>query len=97
MRYELILSPQAVRDLRSLSAHLRAGLSEQLEVHLRHAPSSTSRSRIKRLRGLGRPQYRLRVGELRVFYDIEGDQVQILTIVSKELAERWLQQHGVAE
>ena len=97
MRYELLLSPQAIRDIRSLSGRLRAELREQLEVHLRHSPSSTSRSRIKRLRGLGRPQYRLRVGDLRVFYDIEGGQVHILTIVSKGLAQGWLERHGVAE
>ena len=40
-----------------------------------------SKSRIKRLRGLKQPQYRLRVGDIRVFYDIFGQRVEVLAIV----------------
>jgi mRNA-degrading endonuclease RelE of RelBE toxin-antitoxin system len=65
-----------------------------LETHLRHAPSKTSRSRIKRLRGLRRPQYRLRVDEVRVFYDIVDSTVEILAILAKSEAEKWLSQYG---
>ena len=54
----------------------------------------TSRSRIKRLRGLSRPQYRLRVDDVRVFYDIAGATVEILAIVAKSEAESWLAQFG---
>jgi mRNA-degrading endonuclease RelE of RelBE toxin-antitoxin system len=81
-------------DLRKLPARRRTEVREQIEVHLRYEPSRTSRSRIKKLRGLSRPQYRLRVGDTRVFYDIAGDEVQILTIVTKEQALRWLQNAG---
>jgi len=97
MRYELVLSPQAVRDIRTLPANLRADLRDKLEAHLRHAPAKVSRSRITRLRGLGCPQFRLRVGDLRVFYDVEAGHVYILTIIAKPLAERWLNLHGVEE
>ena len=57
---------------------------------MRHEPNKTSRSRIKRLRGLRRPQYRLRIGAVRVFYDISGATVEILAIVTKSEAEAWL-------
>jgi mRNA interferase RelE/StbE len=57
----------------------------------------TSRSRIKRLRGLARPQYRLRVGEVRVFYDVSGESVEVLAIVSKSEAAIWLEQFGKPE
>jgi mRNA interferase RelE/StbE len=63
-----------------------------LETHLRHEPAKASRSRIKKLRGLRRPQYRLRVGDIRVFYDISGATVEILAIVAKSEAEKWLAQ-----
>ena len=53
-----------------------------------------SKSRIKRLRGLSQPQYRLRVGEVRVFYDVTGTAVEILAIVTKEEAAGWLAEHG---
>jgi len=94
MRFEILLAPEAIEDLRTLKANLRATVREALETHLRHAPMKASRSRIKRLRGLSRPQYRLRVDEVRVFYDISGSTVEILAIVAKSEAESWLAQFG---
>jgi len=54
----------------------------------------TSRSRIKQLRGLARPEYRLRIGEIRVFYDVSAETVQVLAIVAKPEAAKWLEQFG---
>jgi mRNA interferase RelE/StbE len=97
MRFEIILAPEAVEDLRRLKANIGATVRVALETHLRHAPTKTSRSRIKRLRGLGRPQYRLRVGDIRVFYDVSGTTVAVLAIVEKSEAESWLAQFGSRE
>ena len=72
----------------------RTSVKEALEIHLRHEPTKTSRSRIKRLRGVARPQYRLRVEEVRVFYDVSGSTVEVLAIVPKPEAESWLTQFG---
>jgi len=84
MRYEIVLSPEAVEDLRQLKAHLRAAVRDGIEAHLRHEPMKQSKSRIKRLRGIRRPQYRLRVGDIRIFYDISERVVEVLAIVPKE-------------
>jgi mRNA-degrading endonuclease RelE of RelBE toxin-antitoxin system len=46
------------------------------------------------LRGIARPQYRLRVEEVRVFYDVSGSTVEVLAIVPKPEAESWLVQFG---
>lgn len=97
MRFEIILAPEAVEDLKRLTANVRATVRTALEAHLRHAPEKTSRSRIKRLRGLRRPQYRLRVGEVRVFYDVSRTSVEILAIVAKSEAESWLAQFANPE
>lgn len=70
---------------------------DAIEEHVRHEPTKTSRSRIKRLRGIGRPQYRLRVGEVRVFYDVSGSDVEILAIVPKSEANAWLAQFASPE
>ena len=94
MRFAIVLAPEAVEDLRRLRANLRTAVREALETHLRHEPTKTSRSRIKRLRGLSRPQYRLRVDEVRVFYDVSGPTVEILAIVAKSEAESWLARFG---
>ncbi len=66
-----------------------------MELHLRYEPTKLSKSRIKRLRGLEQPQYRLRLGEIRVFYDVTETEVQVLAIVSKAQAQAWLDQQGI--
>lgn len=97
MRFEIILAPEAVEDLESLKPNLRAAVKEGLKTHLRHEPTKISRSRIKRLRGLARPQYRLRVREVRVFYDVSESTVEVLAIVAKSEAQSWLAQFGSPE
>jgi len=94
MRHEIRLAPQAVLDLRGLATHLRAQVKDAMEIHLRYEPRKTSRSRIKRLRGLAQPQYRLRVGDLRVFYDVNETTIQVLAIVRKADVEAWLAKVG---
>jgi mRNA-degrading endonuclease RelE of RelBE toxin-antitoxin system len=97
MPFAIVLAPEAVEDLGRLTANVRATLRAALERHLRHEPEKTSRSRIKRLRGVRRPQYRLRVNEVRVFYDVSGATVEILAIVAKSEAESWLAQFARPE
>jgi mRNA-degrading endonuclease RelE of RelBE toxin-antitoxin system len=97
MRFEIILAPQAVEDRSRLRAFDRAAVDEAMELHLRHEPGKVSKSRIKRLRGLRRPQYRLRVNDLRVFYDVAGKEVQVLGIVLKADAEDWLKATGESQ
>ena len=94
MRHEILLAEQAAEDFKRLSARLRAMVRDSLETHLRHEPAKTSRSRIKRLRGLRKPQYRLRVGGLRVFYDIAESRVEVLAIIEKSQAAAWLARVG---
>ena len=97
MRYAIVLAPEAVEDLRSLPAAARAEVKHALETHLRNEPTKLSRSRIKRLRGISRPQYRLRVDEIRVFYDVVGESVEVLAIVEKAEASSWLETFGSPE
>jgi mRNA interferase RelE/StbE len=94
VRFEIILSPDAVGQLRRLPPHVRPGVRDAIEVHLRHEPTKLSKSRIKRLRGIDRPQYRLRVEDTRVFYDVKASTVEILAIVSKAEARAWLDDEG---
>jgi mRNA-degrading endonuclease RelE of RelBE toxin-antitoxin system len=97
MPFAIVLAPEAVEDFRRLTANVRATVRDALTTHLRNEPGKTSRSRIKRLRGLLRPQYRLRVGDVRVFYDVSGTTVEVLAIVLKSEAESWLAQFGNRE
>ena len=97
MPFDIILAPEAVEDLKRIKAHVRAAVRIALETHLRHEPKKASRSRIKKLRGLRQPQYRLRMDDIRVFYDVSGARVEILAIVAKSEAQSWLAQFGSPE
>jgi mRNA interferase RelE/StbE len=44
MRYAIILSPEAIEDLRRLKAPIRSKVKEGIEIHLRHEPLKESKS-----------------------------------------------------
>ena len=89
MSYEIVLSPEAIEDLRNLKANIRSAVRDGIETHLRFEPTTVSKSRIKRLQGVARPQYRLR--------DVIDNTVEILGIVPKSEADNWLQQVGESD
>lgn len=94
MRYEVDFDPQAVADLRAMRAFKRAAIIDQVGKRLESDPTRTSRTSIKRLRGLDSPQYRLRVGDSRVFYDVSGDQVYVLRVLAKSDVDEYLKEMG---
>ncbi len=94
MTFEVVLAPEAAAALRRVPAPVRAGVKDAIGVHLTHEPRKLSKSRIKRLRGLSQPQYRLRVGDIRVFYDVTETEVQVLAIITKTDAQAWLDAEG---
>jgi mRNA-degrading endonuclease RelE of RelBE toxin-antitoxin system len=95
MRHAIVLAPSAVKELRGLRADVRGRVRDAIERHLRHEPTRASKSRIKRLRGLHRPQFRLRVDEVRVFYDVREETVEILAVIPKSQAAAWLAEEAV--
>lgn len=81
MRREIIFAPEAIQDLKKLSA--RSIIRDAIEKHLRREAGQVRGSRVKRLRSLSQPQYRLRVEEFRVFYDVTDDAVEVLAVIPK--------------
>jgi mRNA-degrading endonuclease RelE of RelBE toxin-antitoxin system len=94
MRHAIVLAPEAQQAFRNLPARIRSEVRDAFEVHLRFEPTKVSRSRIKRLRGISRPQYRLRVGDIRVFYDVTEATVEVLAVITKAEAQAWLDAEG---
>jgi mRNA interferase RelE/StbE len=90
MSYRITFAPAARDDFKSLPAFHRAVVRDAINTHLLHQPTRQSKSRIKRLRDVRKPQFRLRVGEIRVFYDVHGSEVEVLGIVEKSNAAAWL-------
>ena len=94
MKYEILFAPEAVQDFKRLSARDRSTLREVIEKHFRYEPQKMSKSRIKKLQGMSRPQYRMRVDEIRIFYDVVGATVEVLAIIPKSRAIEWLEEIG---
>jgi mRNA-degrading endonuclease RelE of RelBE toxin-antitoxin system len=94
MRYEIVLTDTAKRHYRALDARWQAVVKKGMETHLRHEPMKISKSRIKRLREMEHPEYRLRLDKYRVFYDVAGQSVVVLAIVPKADIADWLNEYG---
>jgi addiction module RelE/StbE family toxin len=84
--YAIILKRSAIADLDALRKYDATQIADAIERHLQHHPTKESKSRIKRLRGISNPDYRLRVGDYRVFYVVDKDarQVDVLRVMHKD-------------
>jgi len=92
--YKIRLSPQAITDLENLRTFHRTAIMEQVGRVLSVNPTLESRARIKRLKEPAPSQYRLRVADFRVFYDVEEGAVYVVRVMSKEAATRFQGEQG---
>ena len=83
MVYEVRYSNEAVEQLKRLRAFDQTAILDQIEQVLSVIPTMESKARVKRLRQPAPTQYRLRVGEFRVFYDVDQVTVLIINVLSK--------------
>ena len=90
MRFVITVTPEAREDYGALTARERAEVRDAINARLTSRPLQERKSRIKRLRDLNHPQCRLRVGDIRVFYDVIGSEVVILGIIEKSATGEWL-------
>ncbi len=99
MPFEIVFAPEALRDFKDFEGGIQATIKKGIETHLRHQPKRTSKTRIKRLRGLRQPQFRLRIDQIRVFYDVdsEANRVEVLRISPKLLSTSYLEEEGIPD
>ena len=93
-KFEIILKQSAVKDMDGLRKYDAVTIADRIEKHLVHKPDKISKSRIKKLKGIKDPDYRLRVGEYRVFYNInkaEG-RVVILRVMHKDQTHKYFKE-----
>jgi mRNA interferase RelE/StbE len=88
--YEIRYSNEAVAQLRKLRVFDRTAILDQVEQVLNVNPTVVGKAGIKRLREPAPTQYRLRVGEFRVFSDVEEPAVLIIQILSKQDSHDYL-------
>jgi mRNA-degrading endonuclease RelE of RelBE toxin-antitoxin system len=75
---------EAVADIESLRTHDQRKIMAAIVEHLGRDPTKESKSRIKRMRQPFWCQFRLRVEDFRVYYDVEaGLRVTILRVLEK--------------
>src|ERR1043166_9717097 len=84
MPYEIIFEPDAIDHLRVFSARDRATVFEKVEEQLSYEPGKETRHR-KRLRPNPLAPWEVRIGTLRVFYDIDEEvsEVRIVAVGRK--------------
>ena len=76
MRYEILMSPDAIDHLREFSAREQSLILDQIETHLLYEPNVETRRR-KRMRPNPLSPWELRIGQFRVFYDIKEEMAQV--------------------
>jgi mRNA-degrading endonuclease RelE of RelBE toxin-antitoxin system len=76
----VILKPAAAKDLDKLRTHEAKWIADAIDRHLRIEPEKVSRARIKKLRGEQAADYRLRVGDFRVFYTVDADELTVFVL-----------------
>ena len=79
MPYRIQYDPAADEHLAALSARDRSIVFEGVHRHLDDSPTSEARNR-KQLRPNSIASWDLRLGRLRVYYDVEGDLVSVLAV-----------------
>jgi mRNA-degrading endonuclease RelE of RelBE toxin-antitoxin system len=77
--YRIRFTEQAAEHLAHLRAHERARLLDAVEAQLAHEPTVTTRNR-KRLRANPVAPWVLRLGDLRVYYEVSLRPESLVTI-----------------
>jgi mRNA-degrading endonuclease RelE of RelBE toxin-antitoxin system len=74
--YELLFELDAIEHLQGFSARDQSSVLDQIEVQLTYQPAVETRNR-KRLRPNPLTPWELRIGEIRVFYDVTADVLSV--------------------
>ena len=82
MSFRITITDEAERQLRSLPARAQRVLEAAIQVRLVNQPTTVSRA-VKKLRPNPLAEYELRVGDLRVLYNVERSEVVLLIVGRK--------------
>lgn len=82
MPFKITITEDAERQFRSLPARQQRVLEAAIQSRLLHQPTTPTKA-LKRLRPNALAEFELRAGDLRVLYNVEGDEVAILVVGQK--------------
>jgi mRNA interferase RelE/StbE len=83
--YEIQYAAEAVADLRGMRLFDQRNVLDGIELHLLHQPKFVSKSRIKLMVQPFWSQYRLRIDNFRIYYDVDDNDrvVNVLRVLMK--------------
>ena len=87
MPYRIEYSPETDQHLRALTARQRATVFDAVDEQLAHQPTVETRNR-KPMRPNPLAPWELRVGELRVYYDVEEEPDRLVTVLAIGVKDR---------
>lgn len=82
MPFKITITEEGERQLRSLTARDQRILEAAMVARLKHQPTTLTKA-IKQLRPNPLAEFELRVGDLRVLYNVEKDEVVVLIVGRK--------------
>ena len=85
MPFEIKFGPAAQQDLRVLRKYDQTAIRDQIQRHLLQQPTRQTGTGIKELVQPAISRFRLRVGEFRVYYDVDlkSQEVHVIRVVEK--------------
>ena len=87
MAFEIEFMPDAWEHLQDFSARDRTTILADIETQLRYEPHVETRNR-KPMRENALAGWELRIGQFRVFYDIENNSVKVVYVVAIGVKQR---------
>jgi len=89
-KFRIILAEPAERDLERLERGLSIQVCRDIMSYLEINPTPIGKLRIKKLSGFQPPLYRLRSGDIRVYYRLKEGEAVILAVRPKKDSEKFL-------
>ena len=78
--FRVLIHPEALRELNTIPMFHRRTISSVMRKVLAEQPTVERRSRVKRMGGGFYPPYRLRVGDFRVYYDVDEHRSEVFVL-----------------
>lgn len=89
-KYRVFLSETARKQLRDLMVKTQTRIKDALRELEDDPFRPRPRADIKRLKGPDRDYFRLRIGDHRIIYVVEGHRVLVAKILHRSKAYKWL-------
>ncbi len=87
MAYRIQYSPETDQHLRYLTARQRSMVFDGVDEQLRHQPAVETRNR-KPMRPNPLAPWELRIAEIRVYYDVEEEPEELVTVLAVGIKDR---------